>query len=73
MREEIAAAREIEDPQDRYEQGKRILGEYGSGYAYTFGALEIGKRIPYVKFLAKPLDKALRRQILKKPSNHTRC
>lgn len=67
FRTEIAAAREIEDPQDRYEVAKRIFGEYGSGYAYTFGALELAKRIPYVKAIAKPLDKALRRQILKNP------
>ena len=67
FKKEIEAAREIEDPQDRYEVGKRILGEYGSAYAYTFGALEVGKRIPYVKLIAKPLDKALRRQILKNP------
>jgi hypothetical protein len=67
FKKEIEAAREIEDPQDRYEVGKRILGEYGSAYAYTFGALEIGKRLPFVKVIAKPLDKALRRQILKNP------
>ncbi len=67
FKKEIEAAREIEDPQDRYEVAKRIFGEYGSAYAYTFGALELGKRIPYVKAIAKPFDKALRRQILKNP------
>jgi|TARA_R100000482_G_C5132067_1_gene152655 hypothetical protein len=61
------AIRAMPDSEDRFENAKRITGEYASFYAYLFGALEVGKKIPGVRTFAKKVDTLTRQAILKNP------
>jgi len=67
LRALVAAARDEPDPNKRWEIAKNIAGEYGSFYTYLFGGLELAKKIPYLKLIAKPVDKTMRKAILGNP------
>ena len=67
MKLQIEAARNEPNPEDRFNMAKKIAGQYGSGYVYMFGGLELAKRIPYLKVLARKLDPIMRKAILKNP------
>jgi len=68
MQVEIESARAIEDPEDRLETAKNILGEYGSMFSYFKIGLGILNRIPGVRKVTKPIGQSVDHLIKKNPA-----
>jgi len=68
MQVEIESARAIEDPEDRLETAKNILGEYGSMFSYFKIGLEVLNKIPGVRKITKPIGQSVDNLIRKNPA-----